>query len=412
MRRGGMDSAYQCRLNLFFFTNFCYDFVKTKEGTNMPRIKISHFLKTIILVLSLIGFSQAGISDVNAAPLISSISGNAEQEQVVVIYGSGFGTKTPAAPMRWEDFESRTAGTKLNTFGWNHMADTLEPEVSTALPYSGTRSGHCFINYSDDDRCYAYYDFESPQTAIYASYMFRYDFSSGAAVSPNIKFDRTVSGGYGDSPNRGSTKDNVTNNPYYYQNTGNGIGYSMPDEDGDYKSHAGNSPGAYHRLESYLQLSSVPNADDGVWYESVDLDEWRNSVEMTMSSSAAGSTLNRFLLPFYFAMTAGSVTVYYDDVYIDNTRARVEIGDQPVWGDCASREIQIPSTWSQTSITVTVNQGRFQDGECAYLFVVDADGSSNSTGYPIMIGGGDASVCGSGSVPSLDPPTGLRILEE
>jgi hypothetical protein len=33
-----------------------------------------------------------------------------------------------------------------------------------------------------------------------------------------------------------------------------------------------------------------------------------------------------------------------------------------------------------------VNQGSFQAGETAYLFVVDADGNVNPTGFPIVIG--------------------------
>jgi hypothetical protein len=33
-----------------------------------------------------------------------------------------------------------------------------------------------------------------------------------------------------------------------------------------------------------------------------------------------------------------------------------------------------------------VNQGSFQAGETAYLFVVDSDGNVNPTGFPIVIG--------------------------
>jgi hypothetical protein len=50
------------------------------------------------------------------------------------------------------------------------------------------------------------------------------------------------------------------------------------------------------------------------------------------------------------------------------------------------REIKVPSAWSDGSIKITVNQGSFQAGETAYLFVVDSDGNVNPTGFPIVIG--------------------------
>jgi hypothetical protein len=55
--------------------------------------------------------------------------------------------------------------------------------------------------------------------------------------------------------------------------------------------------------------------------------------------------------------------------------------------------MQIPSAWSAPpgtqTITITVNQGTFENGS-AYLFVVDPDGSASS-GYEITFGeGGDS----------------------
>jgi len=81
--------------------------------------------------------------------------------------------------------------------------------------------------------------------------------------------------------------------------------------------------------------------------------------------------------------TTIDANIYYDDVFVQTaTWARIEIGDNSSWNDCAHREIQIPTAWSDDSITITVNQGSFQDGETAYLFVVDENGTV-SEGYPI-----------------------------
>ena len=56
------------------------------------------------------------------------------------------------------------------------------------------------------------------------------------------------------------------------------------------------------------------------------------------------------------------------------------MGDAPKYDDCTHREIQIPSAWSEASITVDVNVGKFTSGSFVYLFVIEEDGKK-STGF-------------------------------
>lgn len=93
--------------------------------------------------------------------------------------------------------------------------------------------------------------------------------------------------------------------------------------------------------------------------------------------------------------------LYYDDFYVDNTWARVMIGNNSNFSSCTHREIQIPTEWDDGSITITGNRGSFDPCEAYYLFVVDADGNVNTNGFPIRI------VTGAGEAPC--PPTGLEI---
>lgn len=317
----------------------------------------------------------------NAAPSITDCSGNVSNGESITIQGLYLGLKEPAGPLVWEDFESREDGTELHTFGWDYMAGTGIPIVSSSLPYAGQKSGHCNIGEGDDARCYAFYDFAESKKAVYSSYYLRYDYTGFPEISPNFKFDRTVSGSYHDSPLRGSTMSNAGGNIEYYQNTGNGVGYAWPSDDGDYKVGGTDMNGSYHRLESYLKLSDPVNADNGRWYESRDLDEWMDSVELTWTDNASGSTLNRFLLPFYFAMSSGGVDVYYDDIYLDDTLARVEIGNSATWNECTIREIQVPIAWSNSSISFELNAGRLNSSAQQYIFIVDSQGNI-SEGYP------------------------------
>lgn len=71
-----------------------------------------------------------------------------------------------------------------------------------------------------------------------------------------------------------------------------------------------------------------------------------------------------------------------DDVYLDNSWARVMVGNASTLIDSHHIEPQIPSAWSDTEIVATVNRGTFNAGDTAYLFVVDANGSV-SNGHQI-----------------------------
>ncbi|MGH7146290.1 MAG: PASTA domain-containing protein [Nitrospiraceae bacterium] len=73
--------------------------------------------------------------------------------------------------------------------------------------------------------------------------------------------------------------------------------------------------------------------------------------------------------------------VWMDDIYVDDTWARVMIGNASTFATSTVREIQIPSAWADGSITVTVNRGSFADLSSAYLYVIDASGTANAVGF-------------------------------
>jgi len=61
-------------------------------------------------------------------------------------------------------------------------------------------------------------------------------------------------------------------------------------------------------------------------------------------------------------------------------------------------ENQIPSAWNDSSISAMVNLGRFNEGDTAYLFVVDASGTASATGYSVKAGGSVAAPSAPASV--------------
>ncbi|OGS24150.1 MAG: hypothetical protein A2314_09555 [Elusimicrobia bacterium RIFOXYB2_FULL_50_12] len=100
-----------------------------------------------------------------------------------------------------------------------------------------------------------------------------------------------------------------------------------------------------------------------------------------------------------YASGFSKLDTWWDDIFIQTGgQQRVEIGDTSEWSTNTHREIQIPVSWSDNSISFIFNQGSFQNGSRAYLFVVNEAGSVNS-GYPITIGG---------QLSDIAPPTSPR----
>lgn len=95
--------------------------------------------------------------------------------------------------------------------------------------------------------------------------------------------------------------------------------------------------------------------------------------------------INSIALGYLLEVGGTEAYTYWDDIYIDNSWARVEIGDNATYSNCTHREIQPALTWSDTGITGTFNQGSFNAGDTVYVFVVDENGIA-SAGYAVVLG--------------------------
>jgi hypothetical protein len=148
----------------------------------------------------------------------------------------------------------------------------------------------------------------------------------------------------------------------------------------------------------YKKLSTAGQSDGAAYVKIFGVDE--ASTE-TAPTRGAGQT---FLLDTVFmGLSDGSAGnhdyyIYLDDMYIDKSRARVELCSESTWAARAHCEIQPPTSWSATTAAVTINQGTFTSGTTAYVYLVDSDGVANATGYPVEIGadGGGGETCSDG----------------
>ena len=71
------------------------------------------------------------------------------------------------------------------------------------------------------------------------------------------------------------------------------------------------------------------------------------------------------------------------DVYVDNSWARVMIGNASTWSACTVKDIQIPVAWSNGGISVVLHNDSLPSFHGSFLYVVDANGNVNANGFPL-----------------------------
>lgn len=322
-------------------------------------------------------------------PLIDSSAADITHGQTVNITGDNFGIKDPASPLYWLDFEGHDNLDPINYTGWTihrMLGPETDPHFWSGNSYSGSFSGRSYWSNTDggggDNGIYtAIEDF----TELYASH--RYYIRTISGIGPNnIKLMRFVSG-------IESTADPVHGAPYqsFNLNRYDGILLMHRCEQLDIAGQGDHSPsfGEWHRGDIYIKESSLGGFDgtNAVWYDEKNL----LFNDRFMNDDCVDADHKNLLLPFYYrdqSETDGTTDPYefeilYDDVYVDTTRMRVEICDSDDWLSRTHCEIQYPLSWDNEEIQYRVNQGTFLDGENAYLYVIDSEGSVNDPGYPV-----------------------------
>lgn len=321
-----------------------------------------------------------------------SSSDRLEDGKVLVLHGSGFGTKTPAAPITFDRFEGKLGDqVRKPTIGQDWYQESGSSTYDSQHAFAGDTAA--MMDWTDDTNSgnttlqrdlnvdEIYYSYRMYKEIYGGSSPDRWNFKHGAITSGDIDFYHgsvqyvTVELGSGDF--KQSYTAQSSESPVYYASNAT---TSFPED-------------SWHRLEHYVKLSQPTGAANGKRYFKLDGDG-----RFTYSGSPDGHyaspsgvvapdaydgepmvtrhtdhVFQNVLLPFY--LRAGySAKVWVDEVYIDDTQARVELGDAAQWGDCTERNPQPPIAWTDDEIQVTLNQGRQLTGAVAYAFVVLTDG--------------------------------------
>lgn len=96
-----------------------------------------------------------------------------------------------------------------------------------------------------------------------------------------------------------------------------------------------------------------------------------------------------FILGFFNSWgdnSTDSNDFWLDDAYIDDSWARVELGNASTYSACSHREIQPLVSWAPGQVRITFNKGSFTAGQTAYMYVIDPNGA-RSAGFPVVVGG-------------------------
>lgn len=338
-----------------------------------------------------------------AQPEIVNVSGAVPDGGNVTIQGHGFLDKIPAAPLRYDNFENGQPGVRLpgmNEGGWYTVGQSgsyprysqerqrLPGETCALQDYSVASNQTIGLQDIDVDTLYV------------SGWTYRDDYNGTAMYCENVKF-------WGNFTAR---VDGVSTFPQSrldaYWSRDSGHLYCL-DEDGQQAGSVGTGARAYldhwFRLERFMAIGDSGVANGQTW-ASYDLDRF---AELNGQFHSSELTYGYWLIGQYFrkepyddpSLPVPHIKVYWSELYVDNTQARVEIGDREQWSQCTHREIQIPTAWSDAQITVTGNWGTLAPETPLWLFVVDKNGSV-SEGFSVSLdGSGDPGPPG-----PIDPP--------
>lgn len=352
---------------------------------------------------------------VAAAPVISQMSGTLNHKATVTITGSGFGTKGQADPVVWDDASGNNILNKWdgawpsNSSNSDHNLKYRTPIRNIGLPHNNI-SRYIAGSHGDRSNALAGYNvifFKNRTINSFPAY--------------------TYASWYQRSDDAWSFCDDNNYKAYAYS-TGDGP-YNMPNNwyiEYNVRPSSKTSSAAWHILDdSSLTLvdqlswwwSSAVNPMSGQWTK-VEVETkitnqrdgyiklWENGVlkgNYNGPTDRYPGTSRTEGIGGYARCGDANNFRYFADAYLDYSRARVVLANNADLSKATIIETQIPSSWSNNTVSINANLGKFAANQTAFMFVIDPSGSRNAVGYPVKIG---ASTTGA---PPPNPPTGIAV---
>jgi hypothetical protein len=350
------------------------------------------FDRISIVLLLLISLGSYGPAF--AAPSISGANGTVSHGQSILISGSGFGSKPSPNPQLFDKCEGTwtglSNGSAIPTGRSPWTGDSNSHYNTVSGDQRSIRSTACYYSSASAYNFVDGYLFSSVPSKIYISWWFRV---SATTPTNSEKFLRLGEGGQGDTHLVNYTASWAAQSNYLFVNGS----YCKPTPGGTSENWSSTilTGGVWHFMECYWDVTNKT---------------WEYRVDGKAITGVVSYTCG-FNVNYIWKVGLDTDIGYYpnswmDDIYVDNTFQHVIIGNASTYSTCTQFEVQPATAWSSdgNSITVTVNQGAFSDGQTAYLYVVDGNGNVNTTGYPITFGKGG----GDKTAPAA--PVGVKVI--
>ncbi len=348
---------------------------------------------------------------VNAEPIISSVSGQINDNQAISIKGAGFGDKGPTIVV-FDDFNDGTGdGDDANlsaTVGSWDGTGTYKPRYSSL-----SRSGNFSVEFSKFSsgynafvHCQFYKDFQ-PTTEYFLSY--------AVMIPENTYFPQQyATAPIGDFPGESVWKfawirdyendpDSSPDDDDKCLPTHTSYGLIRTDGNDLNKSRGSSSIRIHENGDTWWQWGSWNRfafwgKADKANPSTVVGREWAQGVsdgvaqvfkvdttDPIFGSGTAPYQWTRLHINGWIRPTPSErpIKLLYDDIYFavgPNSAARVEVGNAKNYEACTKISIATPTNWSDSTVSATIRQGGFNQGEEVYIFIVDAE-NSYSTGF-------------------------------
>ncbi|MCP4292771.1 MAG: hypothetical protein GY780_13160 [bacterium] len=359
----------------------------------------NHSTATMMALFGAIGLVLVP-SMVLAQPDIQNVEGVIENGAVISISGNSFGQAGEL--ISWDDFETGSDEQGLGSPIVGPDWTLLHPSSNTPpAAYSEIRafSGDVSAKVAWKEPGYSGYSINAfgwagkgPYNSVYLSYWRYHDPS-------NLSFE------------------NVNHKQVYMYGNANSNGYSelqqwlsfmIPAGTTSWHSQLQNQPTKIHywsggphyddstyiwgRWETWVDYEDEPELNDGhvmAWYNG---QEVLNNSGENLCNPDGGNYVHDIRIGHMFSANFSQydhVRSFFDDVYISTSRARIELGNNPVFEDCTLREIQVPGEWTGSNIDAVLHFSLFHSGEPVYLFIVDENNVA-SDGYALQVGEGES----------------------
>jgi hypothetical protein len=349
-----------------------------------------------LLTLSLLFVSAAA----TAAPAITGTTGTVAHNGQITINGSGFGSNSLAQEFLGGDrVDSLANNARIDQQGWANWSmmtpsTNTYPHVTTERGWSGGKSIAFDTRGTTEYKQTLFYDTGSSGFSyLYTNaliYLDHIDLLSGSylqwkmmrwyKVPDVLDHAQGLSGAY--MSNRLASSSFFT-------------GFNSSTQFTNWFS--GNLPGrrAWYRYETWLRMNSSPGTGNGTFRVKVTnpttgavvADNTYNNV--MFNASGDSGNFRYLVIQNYFGNASdggynqagnGQAVSFWDDLYISQSQARVEVCDQATYNACVNKEIQYPTAWGDGRITVRLNRGN-KSTVGAFLYVTDSSGAVNTNGY-------------------------------